>query len=522
MLNWGPNGAWLIGRLGWIAVVGAVGYGGAQMVRYYLGVDAFADLRPRNDGVADEVAMQFEDVELRHYKAGKLSMSASADRLEMSKNRATFTMEGIDDGKLTGPKGETRFEANRANWNVALKQLSVSQGARVAGKEFDLKSDNALIDRQANTLTVPSSIQGTLKGGAARLENLQYNFDTEALRTGKANWSGRLPAIQETQDGAISRTPWDISADEIEDSGRNTKLSTYIRASATDGEVLVKAPKVELDRKTDVLTGTGRVFYYSAKANLVADKVVIDRKAKRATFTGNVVMLIKPKEENVAYKPQEEELPPFRPLVPDQVAAGRPDAPVNGPSDAERALDKKVRDGESVREYPTIVTSDKIDYYYRKGERRATISGNPQARQDLAGNRWRHVWSHEAFYDGEKETLRATSRNGEFEAIMKNSIGDSMRAKTVLLHTAENDERYKAENIKGRFLADPDEDPRDRGGSAPPATTGTTGTSGTTGGGGTTTGTTTGGGTTGGTTTGGTSSGGRSTSGTGRESKKLG
>ena len=514
MSNWGPSGAWLVGRLGWIALLGAVGYGGTQMVRYYLGVDAFADLRPRNDGLADDVAMQFEDVNLKHYKAGKLAMSAQVDKLSMSKSRATFTMEGVENGKLTGSKGSTSFEANRANWNVALKQLLVSQGARVSGKEFDLKTDNAIIDRQSNTLTVSSDIQGILKGGAARIQNLRYNFETEAMKTGKVNWSGKLPAIQETQDAGFSRTPWDISADETEDSGSSTKITTYITASATDGEVLVKAPKVLLDRKTDVLTATGRVFYYSAKANVVADKVVIDRKTKRAIFTGNVVMLIKAKEENVQYKPQEEEIPPFRPMVPDQVAAGRPEAPGNGPSQAEKDLDRKVRNGETVREYPTVVTSDKIDYYYRKGERRATISGSPQARQELAGNRWRHVWSHEAFYDGEKETLKATSRNGEFDAVMKNSVGDSMRAKTVLLHTAENDERYKAEHLKGRFLADPDEDPRDRSGTPPPGGTTATNAGGTTSG---TTGTSAGstGGTTSGTSGGGTTSGGGSTSGNG-------
>lgn len=140
-------------------------------------------------------------------------------------------------------------------------------------------------------------------------------------------------------------------------------------------------------------------------------------------------MLVKPKEEEANYSPKEEDIPPFRPLVPDSVKGGEG---TFGPTPEERALDKKLREGDNVREFPTVVTADRIEYFYRKGERRATITGNPQARQEFAKTRWRQVWTHTALYDGEAETLRLTSRDGKMETRFKNSIGDDLVAKAVL------------------------------------------------------------------------------------------
>jgi hypothetical protein len=186
-------------------------------------------------------------------------------------------------------------------------------------------------------------------------------------------------------------------------------------------------------------------------------------------LTGNVFLLAKPKEEVPNYKPTEEELPPFKPMVPDEVKANRPPAPESGPSPDEKKLDDKLRDGGSLRDYPLVITGNEVEYWYRKGERRATIRGNPQARQDIPGGRWRHVWSYEAYYDGEKESLRAVSKAGERTVRIKNSLGDDLTGLSVTLSTKEGDSQYSGEKLKGTVTADAEDDPREKSGDKPGA-----------------------------------------------------
>ena len=64
-----------------------------------------------------------------------------------------------------------------------------------------------------------------------------------------------------------------------------------------DGDSIVTAPEVERNTKTDVVTCEGPVKYWSAKANLVCDHMVIYRKEKRAVLTGSVVMYVKPEDK---------------------------------------------------------------------------------------------------------------------------------------------------------------------------------------------------------------------------------
>ena len=61
-------------------------------------------------------------------------------------------------------------------------------------------------------------------------------------------------------------------------------MDVWTDASATDGEVLVKAPHLERVRKTDVLTATGKVYYFGEKANLICEKAVIYRKESPEQF----------------------------------------------------------------------------------------------------------------------------------------------------------------------------------------------------------------------------------------------
>ena len=464
-------------NLGLLALTGGLGFYAYQGLKDVARTDPFSALRPRKGGgTADDVLVQLKDVKLRHFKGGKLTTEAVADSVDVNKDRVSFAMTGVHDGKSQTNRGPVRFSAKSANWNSAIRMLAMNDRARVAGKGFDITAPTLTIDDQRKLISVPEA-SGKFGSGIARVEKFQYHMPSGAWKSGPGRFIGsiaNLPqgAAQVGTDlpvGAKSNTKWDISMQSLGDTGGDEKIQSFNDATATDGEVLIKAPKVILDRKTDVLTATGRVFYYSAKANLVADKIVVYRREKRAVLTGNVFLLAKPKEEVLNYKPTEEELPPFKPMVPDEVKANRPAAPESGPSPDEKKLDDKLRDGGSLREYPLIVTGNEVEYWYRKGERRATIRGNPQARQDIPGGRWRHVWSYEAYYDGEKESLRAVSKAGERTVRIKNSLGDDLTGLSVTLSTKEGDSQYSGEKLKGTVTADAEDDPRDKSSEKPAA-----------------------------------------------------
>ena len=424
-----------------------------------LQIDPFVRVRPRAiPGVDEFTAVQLEKVRLRRFAAGKLVTQAEVDKVAIQRDQNSAQMTNVRNGTHVGKNGKVRFAAKSATWIGVQRRLLVDGKARVKSNDFDIETESMSVDEQSKLVQIPKGLSGKLKDGVGKADRLTMNYDTEAFKVGKVAYAGGLPGVQDGEAKAAGQnagTQWQVSAERGDDSGKETKVSRWYDASATDGEILVKAPNIVIDRKTDELTANGRVFYYSGKANLVADKIVVYRKEKRAVLTGNVLMLVKPKEEEANYSPKEEDIPPFRPLVPDSVKGGDG---TFGPTPEERALDKKLREGDTVREFPTVVTADRIEYFYRKGERRATITGNPQARQEFAKTRWRQVWTHTALYDGEAETLRLTSRDGKMETRFKNSIGDDLVAKAVLLHTAEGDERYSTEKARGRVYSDPDDD----------------------------------------------------------------
>lgn len=486
------------------------GYGIWQYGPRLLALDPFQGYRFREiEGLPDTVAASLQDVTLTQFEGGKVTAKANVDKVWVYKDRVTYELKGIKNGEVRSKEGPVRFTATQANYNSVVKELNLVGGVRVSAKDIAIQTEQASINQNNRMVVVPSATAGTLDKGRVRIASMNLNYETMAFQGRQGQFVGQLPAVQDVPVPATNnRTGWTVSADRIEDTGSETRISTYFNATATDGEVLVKAPKVQIDRRTNVLTATGRVFYYSAKANFVADKVVIYRRERRAVMTGNIVMLIKPKEEQPNYRPAEEEIPPFQPLVPDDVKNSRP-AAVNGPSAEEKELDRKLRSGETIRDYPTLVTCREIEYFYRRGERRAKIMGDPQARQTLALGRWRHAWAYEGFYDGEAETLRLFSRAGKLETRMKTSVGDDLTARSVLLYTREGDERFSAEAGKGTVIAEDDDDLPTGGGNGRGGSTGGS----TTGGGPTSGGTTSGGTTSGGTSSGGTTSGGTGTTG---------
>jgi hypothetical protein len=283
--------------------------------------------------------------------------------------------------------------------------------------------------------------------------NLKYRLDNKEFTAGPIRWQGVPPKEVQDVPGTQERKPWHIEGNVK--TNQNTLIWTNGRA--TDGEIIVKSPRIEQDRKTDVLTCAGPVYYFSKKVNLVADKAVIYRKDKRAVLTGNVRMLVKPKS---AVDLTEQEIPPFRPDVPTEIAQGRPAAPQSAEAQQQKDLDDALRSSKSVRDYPSMVKAAEVDYIYAEGRRRGIITGAPEAYQEFAdGKRWRRVSSFWGIYDGEAETMRLESAPDKKEVKMKNSIGDDLIGQWFLVSTKEDDEEWEGEGVTGDVFADDDDIP---------------------------------------------------------------
>ncbi len=454
----------LLGCLAAGGVVGALWVG--QTLRKELRGDPLAAYRnPVRGDLPETLGLRLTNVRVRRYRGRALQADFRMDAVDIEKNRQVFAMQGIRDGVYRpaegGGVGKTafRFAATGGRYNGFASLLQLEGRVRVEGDEFALASQGLAYDDKTKILRLSRGVAGVAYGGRVRAENVVYNVAKRSFTTGRTMWKGRIPArflAQAGGDGApasIGRSVWTVEAASTRGSG---DTGYYTGATASDGEVIVKAPNVTLNKKTDVLVATGGVRYFSGGANFVASKATILRKERRALLEGNVRMLVKTKEDE-AKGPKVEDLPPYKPLPPERVTAGQalPDP---------TAVDK-VRSGKSVRDYPLVIVSSKVDYVYAKGRRLALITGEPQARQELGAGAWRQVWTNTARYDPERELLRLNGLKGKRDARLKNSVGDDLVADWFELSTAEGDDEYSGSGIRGVVTTSEDEVPKtDKGG----------------------------------------------------------
>lgn len=446
-------GGILVGLVGMVAVVPI------------LGKDAFAGYREREAVLGGETGVRMEEVGYRSYHKGKLVAQADLDRVDVRRDRQFLDILGVHNGFIVTEEGRINFDAPSATFDQIAQTLRFSAGVKVLSDDFDLFAPKLTLDQNHKNLQAPGPVTGTLKGGAINAMNLKYAMNRKEFTAGPIRWTGVPP--QEVQDTPITQTrkPWHIEGNNVK---TNQNTLTWTNGRATDGEIIVKSPKIEQDRKTDVLTCAGPVYYFSKKVNLVADRAVIYRKEKRAVLTGNVRMLVKPKN---ATDLTEQEVPPFRPDVPTEIAQNRPPAPTSAEQQQQKDLDEALRSSKSARDYPAMVKAESVDYTYAEGRRKGIITGNPEAYQEFSdGKRWRRIGSYRALYDGEAETLRLESTPQKIDVKMKNSIGDDLIGDWFVVSTKEDDEEWEGDKVSGAVWADDDELPKDK--KTPPPTTG--------------------------------------------------
>lgn len=417
-----------------------------------LQVDALRSIKARLMGDRASQGLSLGRTQVRVYHEGRRTTSAVADEVAVTWDRNRMTMTGVRNGSYIMADGKSMaFTAKSVSYEMYTRQIK-GENARISRDKDQMAFPRFTIDEKSQMLRADKGGQGLFAGGRLRTGDFTWNMTNDSLSAKPVVWEGVL-ALSEVQGQTPSvRRKWDFRAEDVQVNG---DVRVYLTARATDGEVIMEAPRIEHNSKTDVVVATGGVKYWGQEANLAAPKMTVYRKEGRCIATGGVTLLVKPEKQKGL---KEEEIPPYTPLLPEEITAGRPEP-------AEKSKDEAVRDPKTIRDYPVAVRSAEITYWYREGQRRAIITGAPQARQDLPENRWRRLWAHEAYYDGEADLLTLKSRPNEKDARLKASTGDDFKAIEFTISTKEDDDKWSAKKPEGVSYVDDDDDPRKTGGS---------------------------------------------------------
>lgn len=448
-----PLSAWKRAALWAGALVSAVGL--YQWVLAVLSVDPFAPYRNPLDGpFGGKVSVRMDNVAIRYYSGAQLVGSCFVGRLDLLKDRQSADFYQVRNGLYVGKDGRFEYETDRAQWSSANRRLYVLSGAKIWNKDMNLVAGAFEYSQNTGNLFIEGPIQGRFFDGQVEAKNLLYSVKDGSYRIGPTKWVGLLSlSAQDTGDKPTPKRKWEFESQGTSyPADSNTMIWTDV--TATDGEVIVKAARIEHKRKEDVIVATGKVFYYSDKINMSCDKAVVYRKEKRAVLSGNVQMVMKPKDKQ---KLEVAAFEPYRPVVPDEIAKTRPPAP-DPKAPNKKEIEEDIRSGKSLRKYPFTILAENIEYWYGKGNRRAVITGNPQALQDLRDGHWRYIWTNKAFYDGENEKMKMVSSPGKQDTILKNSLGDELTADWIEFSTKEDDETFTAEKLKGTISSDEEEE----------------------------------------------------------------
>jgi lipopolysaccharide export system protein LptA len=419
-------------------------------------LDPFASLRGRADAM-NPIDIRFQDVDMKHWQGGKLITSGHFGRVDVHRDRQLYELYKISNGVYHTAESTFKYQGEHALWFSAAQRMEADRGVRVSGKNFDLKAPSFVYSAPMHLVVVQGPATGLLGGGQADVVNVRYNVVDDSFDTGKIHWQGKLainmqqpdksgPPSQGGQADDDSVRDWFIDSDSSKKE-KNKEITDFTHVRATDKVSIFTSPKGTYDRKNEILVCEGPVKYRGEKANMICDHLVLYRKEKRMVATGNVVMYLKPEDKQVL--DEKMEVPPFRPVVPDEISKERPPAPILTDKHSKDANDE-LRSTDNIKKYPTTIRSDKIVYWYKKGDRHAVCTGAPQAQQEFSEGRWRMAWTHEADYDGEKDTLTLISTSGQRDSRMKNSIGDDGIAERFVLSTKDGDDSF--DSVKGSAI----------------------------------------------------------------------
>lgn len=431
--------------------------------------DALARFRTGDEG-ADlrRPTIRLDDVHFVQHAGDRAVARGRMDAVEVTEDRQVVRMTGIREGRYEGERGGAfRFEAPSAQWLQIGRQLSVDGPLRLTNADLDLRAPELVYSAPQGRLQLAGEVTGRFYGGQVRARDLVATLGDGMWTLGPAVWQGTPPRADDLP--VPTRGKWTIRAAGARRLPGNRE--EWRQAEATDGEIVVKADRLERDVATDVLTATGNVRYHSPESDVLARRATVDRRNRRAVLEGDVSVYVKPEGDQ---RLQVAELKPLRPILPENLGpGGGAGAGSQAEDPAEREADDEVRRMDTRRKYPLQILAQRVEMVYARGRRSAVATGDPQAWQALSRGRWRHVWAPVARYDRERETLRLegapNAPAGSAPSVrVRTSLGDDLRAVWFSTSTAEGEDAWEAEGLSGDVAGD-DELDEIRGRDEPPA-----------------------------------------------------
>lgn len=410
-----------------------------------LGVDPMAEYRQPEDTSAPAVEMKLN--QWQAHSGDRLVASAKVALISTDSARDVVTLSRVREGVYKTKEGkEFGFDAAKVTYYAEHGALSGSDGARVHTADFDVNTPTFRFEPADAVLRSDGPIKGTLFKGSVKASRLAYASNEGTLKLTGLVWQGTPPQQQ-------GRTNWRFTT--APDSVTTIKgpVSKFTKVIASDGEVTVKADAAEYNRETDVLVATGHVTYHGKEVDATARKATVFRKERRVLMQGAVDLLVKARADRGV---KQGEVPPVSPLVPEDLVAQRP-KPEQG-----QAKPNPLRESQSLRQYPTAITAETVEYWYAEGSRRAVLSGAPQARQSLGPDAWRVIWANKAEYDLEAERIKLTG-TPDRKVRMVNSLGDDYVATWVEASTKEGDDDLAAAGVEATIVIEDGEVPTEGG-----------------------------------------------------------
>lgn len=422
---------------------GVIGIGWIGMVQI-LRADAFAKFESGDGPLGAEVGVQMTSVHMKAYELGQLSAVADMGDLTILRDRSEMTMSSVRNGQFISSDGEIyNFEGDSAVLLYFTRNLRADEGAHVWNDEVDLIASAFVFNDATKTLLVSGDVSGRLDDGEVTARDITIHTDTNEMTAHDFHWSGMLQdPVQEDK-----RKKWEVDGDIMSSDGED--MYFYDIARATDGEIILIADHIDHNHKTDVLVATGNVKYWGLDSNMKCEKATVYREERRVVLEGTVTMFIKSEDDEEL---REEEIPSLTRADPTKLETD--------PQGATQEEIDVLRDDDNIRKFPSKVIAERIEYWYRKGERRAVITGRPFARQDLPEG-WRLGWSVTGYYDGEAKTLTLKSsveQKNVREVFFFLSIGDIFKANEITFSTDKDNKKWSGKWGNATVYIDEDDD----------------------------------------------------------------
>jgi hypothetical protein len=398
--------------------------------------DPFAQYRTEGylNALGPDVGSRLGETLVRVYEGMDLGVQFVARRIDVRRDRAQFTVFDIHNGRLYDKgKQQLWFSAGGGVYNSVQNKADVFGGLALWNRELAFRTDRGEVDTGQRIVRSAGVVIGRFREGEVSAQSVMWNYARREGRAEQVSWMGPLQQEGKVRRVQLRGQTWEILS--------NPRRQIFYKAEAVDEDQFIRAEKITWLEEEDVITAEGAVEYVGPDAIIRCPKVVVYRKEERAVATGGVQLLVKPERDKGRIGPPPSGLPPAQPVLPPGVQP---------PPSQQQDQEERVRRSDNLRDYPILITAERIEYWYAEGAKRAEVTGNPKARQELPEGAWREITAPRVLYDQEKELLTLLSRTpGAQEVRLKNSRGDDFLAEEVVISTVEGNESVRGKNVTG-------------------------------------------------------------------------